>query len=164
MSAPAYPPMPSAPPQYVPAQALPTPLSYLKPAWPTVTSEPVGPKPISLDSGFPFPLTDVCPQALPVTGQAKPFGRFIIGTGANSDAGVTGTVIINERNFDSKRAESKQAGEIGQQILEAVSSLVEEVATFTAEELPALLTDAAAPPPPKAKVFFGIRVEKVETK
>ena len=68
----------------------------------------------------------------------------MIGTGANSDAGVTGTVIINERNFDIRRADSKQAGEIGQQMLEAASWLVEGIATFTAEELPALLTDAAA--------------------
>jgi uncharacterized protein (TIGR03067 family) len=40
-------------------------------------------------------------------------GSFLIGTGVNSDAGLTGSVVVNERNFDllRPRAEFRGAGQ-----------------------------------------------------
>jgi outer membrane protein insertion porin family len=32
--------------------------------------------------------------------QEKPTGSFLLGVGVNSDAGVTGSIVLNERNFD----------------------------------------------------------------
>jgi hypothetical protein len=179
--APAYPPLPYAPvqyfplptiqhvPQYYAPTSLPqpcpttvpnlkltqpapppapsTPMSSLTPSqpftyWPTVNGESVGPKPISLDFAFPYPLVDV------------------IGSSVNSDAGMSGSIIINERNFDSKRSQSQQAGEIGEKLLDATAELIGGVAGFVGEELPAILSDAGESVRPKVKLTVGFKLER----
>lgn len=51
-----------------------------------------------LDRGGDSPIKDVL-----VTVQEAQTGSFMIGAGVNSDAGITGSVVLNERNFDILR-------------------------------------------------------------
>jgi hypothetical protein len=148
MPAPAYPPQLYVPAQYAPLPtALPSPIPYLKPTrvmpppapttrssapdQPTGTSQPLGPKPISLDLGFPYPV-----------------------------AGISGAITFNERNFDSKRSQSPQAGEIGEKVLAATAELVSGVAGFVGEELPAILADAGEAVRPKVKLTVEFKLER----
>lgn len=51
-----------------------------------------------LDRGGDSPIKDVL-----VTVQEAQTGSFMIGAGVNSDAGITGSIVLNERNFDILR-------------------------------------------------------------
>ena len=51
-----------------------------------------------LDSDSDNPVKDVLVQV-----QEAPTGSFLLGVGVNSDAGLTGSIVLNERNFDITR-------------------------------------------------------------
>jgi outer membrane protein insertion porin family len=51
-----------------------------------------------LDPESDNPIKDVLVQV-----QESPTGSFLLGVGVNSDAGLTGSIVLNERNFDITR-------------------------------------------------------------
>ena len=87
-SAPGYTPLaPAAPPP-------PTPPNPILP----LTDPPASP------FASPFPSSDpILSTPLDVIVEETQTGRFMFGAGINSDAGVTGQIVIDERNFDITR-------------------------------------------------------------
>ncbi len=59
---------------------------------------PTGPPPPGGILGVPSPLTDII-----VNVAETQTGRFMLGASVNSDAGLTGQIVIDERNFDWRR-------------------------------------------------------------
>ncbi len=90
------PPIPAPAPNYAPAPGhTGRPLGGAR-----IYDPPLGPDAIIT----PNPYSDPGRTAdLTITAQEAQTGRFQFGVGVNSDAGVTGSIVIDERNFDWRR-------------------------------------------------------------
>lgn len=108
-------PVPSYPPQYppqpaaqgggiIPRQTIPAPQTSMQGGNPT-TPNLVNPNAIYPEDGFPFLQYDepTRPLDLDVFVDETQTGRLMLGVGVNSDAGLVGSIVLDEQNFDPFR-------------------------------------------------------------
>jgi outer membrane protein insertion porin family len=104
------PPLPAwgSPPAPQPSTGLPPPPSDAAPAYSPPPAGPSlgAPEPLTSPPGLGGPYIDIDPTLttpVDVFVSETQTGRFMFGAGINSDAGVTGQIVIDERNFDITR-------------------------------------------------------------
>ena len=110
-TSPSYEPLPSGSPPYNSSSFGPEPTGVDRPPftgtgpYPDLPGTAPLPPPGQVLGADPFqgPPPNGLPADLIVTVDEAPTGRFMVGAGINSDAGVTGQIVLDEQNFDWRR-------------------------------------------------------------